>query len=93
MVESGLVKHYLTDELPLTSICPKKLQSSGRKLSMSDLGTTFELWITGICASLGFLILEVCLKSNLFIFLLTTMRYFQFDINLFAHFVSNKHSS
>ncbi len=46
-VESGIIKHLLTKDLPEAVICPLNLGSKDRQLRSSDLFTTYAIIITG----------------------------------------------
>lgn len=54
-VESGIVKHLLTKDLPEAVICPLNLGSKERQLRNSDLVTTYAIIIIGfLLASIVF---------------------------------------
>lgn len=46
-VESGIIKHLLTKDLPEAVICPLNLGSKERQLRSSDLFTTYAIIIAG----------------------------------------------
>lgn len=46
-VESGIIKHLLTKDLPEATICPLNLGSKERQLRSSDLFTTYAIIVAG----------------------------------------------
>lgn len=61
-VESGIVKHLLTKDLPEAVICPLNLGSKERQLRNSDLVTTYAIIIIGFLLALIVFSFEISKK-------------------------------
>lgn len=58
MVESGIVKFWLRDQLPETQICPLNLGSKERQLRNSDLSLTYMIVGTGYAIAASIFLME-----------------------------------
>ncbi|XP_044731290.1 glutamate receptor 4 [Chrysoperla carnea] len=58
LVESGIVKYKLRDNLPNTVICPQDLGEKGKKLHNSDLLKTYEVVGVGFAISIVVFVVE-----------------------------------
>lgn len=61
-MESGIIQHLLTKDLPEAVICPLNLGSKERQLRNSDLFTTYAIVIIGFVLSFVAFIFEVSRK-------------------------------
>lgn len=52
MVEAGVIKFKLNEELPGTKLCPIQLQSQDRKLKNNDLLLTYFIVGVGLIVSI-----------------------------------------
>lgn len=58
-IESGIIKHLITLDLPDAVICPLNLGSKDRRLRNSDLFTTYMVVMTGFVAGLSVFLGEI----------------------------------
>lgn len=59
LVEGGIVKYMLWEDLPDSEICPANLASNERQLRNGDLQTTYFVMIAGFIASFIVFVSEV----------------------------------
>lgn len=59
MVEAGIIKYKLLENIPGTEICPMSLATKERQLRNGDLSMTYIVMITGFCTSIVVFISEV----------------------------------
>lgn len=59
LVEAGIVKYKLNENLPEPEICPNNLPSIDRQLRNGDLMMTYYVMIAGFCTSIAVFISEV----------------------------------
>lgn len=60
LVESGIVKYMLWENLPNAEICPQNLGGTERQLRNGDLLMTYIIMIAGFCTSIVIFMTEVC---------------------------------
>lgn len=59
MVEAGIVKYKLLENLPNAEICPNNLGGTERQLRNGDLMMTYYVMIAGFCTSIAVFVSEV----------------------------------
>lgn len=59
LVESGIVKYMLSENLPNTEICPQNLGGTERQLRNADLTMTYWIIAAGFCTSMVVFFTEV----------------------------------
>lgn len=62
LVQSGLIKHEKLKNLPIAHTCPLNLESSERRLSLTNLSLTFEVVIVGYIIAIVIFIFEIAIK-------------------------------
>lgn len=73
LVESGIVKYMLNENLTSAKICPQNLGGTERQLRNSDLSMTYWIMLAGFCTSVVIFFTEVS-PSNAII-LLTYLKF------------------
>lgn len=66
LVESGIVKYKLLENLPQPEICPNNLGSTDRQLRNGDLMMTYYVMIAGFCTSISVFVSEVIMRDTMF---------------------------
>lgn len=61
MVEGGLVKFKLLENLPKAQICPQNLGGTERQLKNRDLVMTYLVMLTGFATAIAVFLSEVSL--------------------------------
>lgn len=59
LVESGIVKYMLLENLPSAVICPQNLGSSERQLRNGDLMMTYQIMMAGFATGAVIFVTEV----------------------------------
>lgn len=62
LVESGIVKYMLLENLPNAEICPQNLAGTERQLKNGDLLMTYYIMLTGFCTAFVVFVSEVFFK-------------------------------
>lgn len=65
LVEAGIVKYKLLENLPKPEICPNNLGGKERQLRNGDLMMTYYIMIAGFCTSIAVFVSEVSLLLTL----------------------------
>lgn len=66
MVEGGIVKFKLLENLPKAEICPQNLGGTERQLKNRDLTMTYLVMLTGFGTAIVVFVTEVIDKKKLF---------------------------
>lgn len=62
LVEAGIVKYKLLENLPRAEICPNNLGSTERQLRNGDLMMTYYVMLTGFCTSIVVFVTEMIFR-------------------------------
>lgn len=63
LVESGIVKYMLLENLPNAIICPQNLGSSERQLRNGDLMMTYQIMMAGFATGVVIFVTEVMINT------------------------------
>lgn len=65
LVESGIVKYMIWENLPNAEICPQNLATTERQLRNGDLLMTYQIMIAGFCTSVVVFFTEVKIDNSI----------------------------